>query len=230
MVKLTVPVIGILRGIEASFFGPLMDAAFANGLQAIEVTFNTAHVEKIIARQRPRVLKGKLLGMGTIRNLEEARRAVDAGAMFMVTPNLDPAVIEYGQMHHIPVVAGAFTPTEVYAAWSAGASMVKVFPCSQMGPEYIRDLLGPFDHIPLAAVGGVNRQNLNAYFEAGVTAVGVGSALFGRQAIATQRPEDIGHNVSEFLTALNPSRLNPIVAKVGGLQSQGDQGCSAGPA
>lgn len=203
MVELTVPIIGILRGIEANFFGPLMDAAFDNGLQAIEVTINTLHAEEIVAQQRSRVPQGKLLGMGTIRNLDEAKRAIDSGAMFMVTPNLDTAVIKYARQHHIPVVAGALTPTEVYAAWSAGASMVKVFPCSQLGPDYIRDLLGPFDHIPLAAVGGVTRQNVRTYIQAGAKAVGVGTSLFGRQAIAAKCPEDIGLNVRDFITALN---------------------------
>lgn len=201
--KLTVPVIGILRGIDAGFLGDLMDTAFENGLQAIEVTLNTAGAEAMIARHRPRVPKGKLLGMGTIRNLDEAKKAMDAGAMFMVSPNLDPAVIEYGRAHDLPVVAGALTPTEVYTAWSAGASMIKVFPCSRMGgPDYIRDLLGPYDHIPLAAVGGVSRKNVRTYFQAGVTAVGVSSALFGKQAISNQRLKDIGQNVREFILAL----------------------------
>lgn len=200
--ELNIPVIGILRGIDADFFGSLMDAAFESGLQAIEVTMNTAHAEAIIADQRPRVPEGRFLGMGTIRNLDEAKRAIDAGAMFMVTPNMDPAVIEYAGMHNIPVVAGAMTPTEVYNAWSAGASMVKVFPCGPLGPGYIRDLLGPFDHIPLVAVGGVNRANLHAYFEAGAKAIGVGTSLFGREAIDSRKASEIGSNVRQFISWL----------------------------
>ncbi len=203
--NLSVPVIGILRGIDADFFGVLMDAAFENGLQAIEVTLNTEHAEGIIAQQRQRVPAGKLLGMGTICNLEEAKRAVDAGAMFLVTPNMDPAVIEYAKAQAIPIVAGALTPTEIYTVWSAGATMVKVFPCSQLGPGYIRELRGPLDHIPLVAVGGVTKQNVAAFFKAGATAVGVGASLFGRQAIEHRKPDDIGHNVREFIEAMEMS-------------------------
>ncbi len=203
--NLSVPVIGILRGIDADFFGVLMDAAFENGLQAIEVTLNTEHAEAIIAQQRQRVPAGKLLGMGTICNLEEAKRAVDAGAMFLVTPNMDPAVIEYAKAQAIPIVAGALTPTEIYTVWSAGATMVKVFPCSQLGPGYIRELRGPLDHIPLVAVGGVTKQNVAAFFKAGATAVGVGASLFGRQAIEHRKPDDIGHNVREFIEAMEMS-------------------------
>jgi 2-dehydro-3-deoxyphosphogluconate aldolase/(4S)-4-hydroxy-2-oxoglutarate aldolase len=197
--ELTTPVIGILRGISADFFGPLMDAAFQGGLQAIEVTSNTPGAEAIIAAQRPRVPQGKLLGMGTVCNLETAKRAVDAGAMFLVTPNTDEKVIGFAVERKIPIVAGAFTPTEVYTAWAGGADMIKVFPCTQVGPQYIRDLLGPFDDVPLVAVGGVNRDNVGSYLRSGARAVGVGTSLFGSRAIAQQRPEEIELNVKSFL-------------------------------
>ena len=102
----------------------------------------------------------------------------------------------------IPVIVGAMTPTEVYTAWSAGATMVKVFPCTVLGPQHIRDLLGPFDAIPLVAVGGVDSSNVNAYFEAGAAAVGVGAALFGRQALTDRKPRRIFHNVTQFLSLI----------------------------
>jgi 2-dehydro-3-deoxyphosphogluconate aldolase/(4S)-4-hydroxy-2-oxoglutarate aldolase len=198
-VELTTPVIGILRGISANFFGPLMEAAFHGGLEAIEVTLNTTQAETMIADQRHRVPEGKLLGMGTVCNLDMAKRAVDSGAMFLVTPNTDEKVIDFAIARNIPIVAGAFTPTEVYTAWTSGASLIKVFPCTQVGPQYIRDLLGPFDSAPLVAVGGVTRDNVSAYFKAGARAVGVGTSLFGREAIAQKRTEDIVLNVKSFL-------------------------------
>jgi 2-dehydro-3-deoxyphosphogluconate aldolase/(4S)-4-hydroxy-2-oxoglutarate aldolase len=199
-VNLEPPVIGILRGVQADFFGQLMDAAFEAGLQALEVTYNTPRAQKMITAQVPRVPQGRRLGMGTIRNLEEAKRAVDAGAMFLVTPNTDSAVIAFANRRNIPIVAGAFTPTEVYRAWSEGADMIKVFPCGHPGPDYIRALLGPFDQIPLVAVGGVTRENAGDYLKAGAKAVGVGSALFGSAAIASQKPRDIAANVKDFIT------------------------------
>jgi 2-dehydro-3-deoxyphosphogluconate aldolase/(4S)-4-hydroxy-2-oxoglutarate aldolase len=198
-VKLDPPVIGILRGISGDFFGPLMDAAFEAGLQAIEVTLNTAHAEAMIAAQRSRVPQGRLLGMGTIRNLDEAKRSLDAGAMFLVTPNTDERVIDYAVSRNIPIVAGAFTPTEVYRAWDCGASLIKVFPCNQLGPEYIESLLGPFDQISLAAVGGVTKENVNAFLNAGAKAVGVGSSLFGRQAMELRQADQVKASVKDFL-------------------------------
>ncbi|MBA3007746.1 MAG: hypothetical protein KJ900_10725 [Proteobacteria bacterium] len=91
--ELEVPVIGILRGVEGDFFGDIMQVSFAAGLLAMEITMNTPDAEEIVQRYRPGVPAGRLLGMGTIRNLDEARRAVAAGAMFLVTPNLDTVVI-----------------------------------------------------------------------------------------------------------------------------------------
>lgn len=198
--KLEVPVIGILRGIGSEKFTHLMQAAFAAGLQAIEVTMNTPGAEGIIAANRDRVPAGKYLGMGTICNLQQARKAYESGAMFFVTPNVEPEVIAFARHKDIPVIAGALTPTEVYRAWEAGAAMVKVFPCRALGgPRYIRELRGPFDHIPLVAVGGVTIENVQAHLQAGAAAVGVGISLFGEQAVLAGDWKAVRRNVEEFI-------------------------------
>ena len=198
--QLDVPVIGILRGIEPDFFGPLMEAAFGAGLQAIEITMNTEGAEEIVAANRPKVGPGKYLGMGTIRNVDEAKRGAEAGAMFFVTPNCDPEVIAFARRRNIPVIGGALTPTEVYNAWQAGASMVKVFPCRALGgPRYIRELLGPFDHIPLVAVGGVTIKNARQHLQAGATAAGVGISLFGEKAVSAGDWNTVRKNVETFI-------------------------------
>ena len=198
--QLEVPVIGILRGIGADVFGQLMQAAFAAGLQAIEITMNTFGAEEIMAANRKYVPDGRYLGMGTVRNLAEARKAHAAGAMFFVTPNVEPEVIAFGRDNNIPVIAGGLTPTEVYSAWKAGASMVKVFPCRSLGgPLYIKELRGPFEGIPLAAVGGVTIENASEYFKAGATAVGVGISLFGEQAVQAGDWDAVQENVGKFI-------------------------------
>ena len=192
--------IGILRGIEAGFFQEVMETSFNAGLQAIEITMNTEGALSIVSSNIPNLPEGNLLGMGTIRNIDEAKAAVEAGAMFLVTPNTDTQVIEYAVSKNIPVIAGAFTPTEVYAAWSAGADMIKVFPCGMFGPQYIRELLGPLDQIPLVAVGGITSDNIKEYFKAGAAAVGAGSSLFGKKALAERNLEEIAENVNTFIT------------------------------
>ena len=202
--QLTVPVIGILRGVSADLFGEIMAAAFAAGLEAIEVTMNTEGAEGIVSRFRAAVPEGKYLGMGTIRNVIEAERAKNAGAMFMVTPNLDRMVIARANTHGIPIIAGAFTPTEVYQAWDSGADMVKVFPCRTGGPVYIRELRGPFDRIPLVAVGGVTFANVQEYLAAGAVAVGVGASLFGADAMRQRDMEEVGRNLKQFISRCRP--------------------------
>lgn len=199
--NLTVPVIGILRGVDEAFFPDLMTAAFDAGLQAMEVTMNTAGVERIVGKNQSRVPKGNYLGIGTVRNTDEASRALDAGASFIVTPNTDASVIEYARGRNVPVIAGAFSPTEVYTAWKCGARMVKVFPCGLLGPNYIRELRGPFDDIDLVAVGGVTPENMRDYFDAGVRAVGASSALFGKTALKEKDLKKLSEHVRKFIEA-----------------------------
>jgi 2-dehydro-3-deoxyphosphogluconate aldolase / (4S)-4-hydroxy-2-oxoglutarate aldolase len=200
LLQLETPVIGILRGISADEFRSIMHTSFAAGLQAVEVTMNTKDAERIVAASRAHVPAGNYLGMGTIRNVEEAQRAYDAGAMFFVTPNFDSRVIEFARTKSIPVIAGALTPTEIYKAWAAGAAMVKVFPCRSLGgPSYIRELRGPFESIPLVAVGAVTIENVAEYLQAGAAAVGVGTSLFGEEAVKNGDWNAVGRNVQEFI-------------------------------
>jgi 2-dehydro-3-deoxyphosphogluconate aldolase/(4S)-4-hydroxy-2-oxoglutarate aldolase len=207
MMKLTVPVIGILRGVDEAFFPDLMTAAFDAGLQAMEVTMNTAGAERIVEKNLPRVPKGNFLGIGTVRNTEEVKRAIDSGAAFIVTPNIDAGVIEYARGRNVPIIAGAFSPTEVYTAWTYGAQMVKVFPCGLLGPSYIRELRGPFDDIDLVAVGGVTVENLRDYFDAGVRAVGASSALFGKTSVKEHDLKKLSEHVRKFIEACPLGRL-----------------------
>lgn len=197
--KLDVPVIGIVRGVDEEFFTDIMFASFEAGLSAIELTMNTENAARIVNKLAGRVPAGKLLGMGTIRNLDEAKAAADAGAMFFVTPNLDIEVVKFAVEKKISMIAGALTPTEVYKARAEGADMVKIFPSGLYGPQYFKDLNGPFDDIPLVAVGGVSIDNLKDYFEAGAKAVGVSSALFGSNALKNKKIDRISDNVKIFV-------------------------------
>lgn len=199
MLSLNAPVVGILRGISPGMFGNVMKASFDAGLEAIEITMNTPGAPGILEENRKHVSDGQWLGMGTIRNMSEARTAFDAGAMFFVTPNVDTQVIEFAVSRHIPIIAGALTPTEVYTAWHAGADMVKVFPAGVFGPKYIKDLHGPFDDVPLVAVGGVSITNVRDYLNAGAVAVGVGNILFGAQALKDGSFQEIGDHVQKFI-------------------------------
>jgi 2-dehydro-3-deoxyphosphogluconate aldolase / (4S)-4-hydroxy-2-oxoglutarate aldolase len=131
------------------------------------------------------------LGVGTVRSLEEAKKAVAAGAQFLVSPHTDAALVRCAQEAGILACAGAYTPTEIMQAWQLGADFVKLFPAHLGGPEYVRSLKQVFPEIPLFACGGVDFQNAHDYLKAGASAVGIGSGLWkgvpGQDPIAAIR-------------------------------------------
>ena len=117
------------------------------------------------------------IGVGSVRNVEEAKLVLDAGAQFVVTPITSVKVIEVCVQRKVPIASGAFTPTEIATAWDAGANIVKVFPARVLGPGYIRDVLAPLPYLPLMPTGGIDASNAGEYLRAGAIAVGVGGQL-----------------------------------------------------
>lgn len=180
------PVIGILRNVEADDVKQLLPIYWEEGLTNIEITMNTYGAVQMI-RDGVKAFKGKLnVGAGTVRTLEELESALTAGAQFIVTPVVNPEVIEACYERSIPVFPGAFTPTEVFWAWELGATAVKIFPAEFGGISYVKSLMGPLDNVPMIPTGGVSAENISAFFEAGVYGVGIGSHLFPKAAIATK--------------------------------------------
>ncbi len=128
-----------------------------------------------------------LIGAGTVLSIDAARRAVDAGARFLVCPHTDRELVAWASDRHVPVFPGGMTPTEVYGAWTAGATAVKLFPASVVGPAFVRELRGPLPDIPLVPTGGVRAEDAGAFIRAGAVAVGLGSWLIGDGAAAGVR-------------------------------------------
>jgi 2-dehydro-3-deoxyphosphogluconate aldolase / (4S)-4-hydroxy-2-oxoglutarate aldolase len=124
------------------------------------------------------------IGLGSVRTVREAEQAIEAGAQFIVTPILLPKVIQCCRHANIPIMPGAYTPTEIATAWEAGASMVKVFPARNLGPSYIKDVLAPLPYLRLMPTGGVDLNNMQSYFDAGAKAVGVGGNIIDVKAVA----------------------------------------------
>ncbi|MDA8352407.1 MAG: bifunctional 4-hydroxy-2-oxoglutarate aldolase/2-dehydro-3-deoxy-phosphogluconate aldolase [Firmicutes bacterium] len=174
-------IIAILRGVPRNKVGDVARALTEGGVRLIEVTLNTPEAEEAIQDLRALELPGVSVGAGTVMTPEAAERAQTAGAEYLITPHMDPEVIRYGVDHRLPVIAGAFTPTEVAQADRAGAALVKVFPARAAGPSYFKDLKGPLPQVPLVAVGGIDADNAASYIRSGAVAVGVGSSLVRRE-------------------------------------------------
>ncbi|MEP0713698.1 MAG: bifunctional 4-hydroxy-2-oxoglutarate aldolase/2-dehydro-3-deoxy-phosphogluconate aldolase, partial [Algoriphagus sp.] len=173
------PIVGIIRGQGMETVLNIAQAYEAAGFTSLEVTMNTAGAGLIISKLRDK-FPSLTIGAGTVCSLTELRDAIDAGSQFIVTPIITEAVIEHAVDAHIPIFPGAFTPTEIYKAWSLGASVVKVFPATKLGVEFIKDVLGPLDQVKLLPTGGVSKANIYSFFEAGAFGVGMGSSLIDK--------------------------------------------------
>src|SRR5262249_49806375 len=152
-------VVAIMRHTEASLAVEAADALLRGGVDVVEVTLNTAGAATIIRDLVARFGERMLVGAGAGPSPAALAPALGAGARFSVAPTTAPKVIGLCNQRGVPVVPGAFTPSEVVTAWEVGADLVKVFPVSSVGPRYIRDLRGPLPHIPLVPTGGVTADN-----------------------------------------------------------------------
>ena len=178
------PVIGILRGFGAAEVEALVAAAARGGLKNLEITMDTPDAPALIRLAR-RLAGGAMnVGAGTVLVPEDLRAALDAGAMFIVTPVVVPEVIARCRQERVPVIPGAFSPTEIHTAWRLGADLVKVFPADQLGPAYIRNVKAPLPNVRLVPTGGVTVETIAEYRRAGADGFGVGSPLFAKEKVA----------------------------------------------
>lgn len=177
------PIVGILRGYNQKQTLKIVEVYTKAGFKNIEITMNTPHVINIISAIA-KEYEGRLnIGAGTVLSTNEVDEVITAGGQFIVSPVVDIAVINYCQTKGVPIFPGAYTPTEIYQAWKAGARMVKVFPARNLGPTYIKDVLAPLDELALMPTGGVNLDNFDAYLNAGAKAFGMGGLLFDKGLI-----------------------------------------------
>lgn len=171
------PVVAVLRAADATAYAPVVDALLAGGVTHIEVTLSTPGTLAEVPRLFERFGSSAHIGVGTVTDPEQARRAVDTGCGYIVTPTTNPAVIEVAVQAGLPVFPGGFTPTELQAGWALGATAVKVFPASQLGPGYVADLRGPFPGIEVVPSGGVSIDGALDWLRAGACAVSLGGPL-----------------------------------------------------
>ena len=202
------PLLGILRGITPVELSPLFESLIAGGLETVEITMNTPGAGDLIQTAVKRYGRQMTIGAGTVLSLKDLKTALKAGATFIVSPVVVPPVIEYCAKRKIPVFPGALTPQDIYEAWEAGASMVKVFPAGCFGPDYFRELKGPFPRIDLLACGGVTKENLKAYFQNGASAIAVGGSVFRKDWIAAKKFTLIRKKLHAYLDVLKRCPLS----------------------
>ena len=177
-----VPIIGIVRNISLATIKQIMPLYKEAGLTSIEITMNTMGAADIIHFVR-RNYPGLNVGAGTVCTEKDLIKALHAGAQFIVTPVTDKKIIHACVKEKLPVFPGAFTPTEIYKAWTLGASMVKLYPAKTLGPGYIKDIKAPFNQIKLLPTGGIGLDDIASFRQAGADGFGIGSPLFNAALI-----------------------------------------------
>ena len=195
-------VIAVIRASQRAQGYQMAKAIAAGGMQLIEVTWDSDQSADLIGQLRSE-LPGCTIGTGTLLTLENLKQAIAAGAQFVFTPHINPAMIQAAVQLGVPIVPGALTPTEIVTAWSMGASCVKVFPVQAVGgASYIRSLQGPLSHIPLIPTGGVTVENAKEFLLSGAIAVGLSSQLFPQQLVAVGNWEAIAQRAGQLMQEL----------------------------
>jgi len=172
-------VVAILRASDASRAEAVAEVLLANGVRSLELTLTTKGALEVVERLAGSVPAGTDLGVGTVLTADDVGRSVDAGARFVVSPSVVPEVIEAATRHRIASYPGAFTPTEIHAAWRAGASAVKLFPGGALSPGYLKAVRAPLPDVPVIPTGGIGLDTIGSWLDAGAVAVGLGGPLIG---------------------------------------------------
>jgi 2-dehydro-3-deoxyphosphogluconate aldolase/(4S)-4-hydroxy-2-oxoglutarate aldolase len=198
--------VAVIRTDSAERAFSIADAVIAGGFRVIEITCSFPAVAEVIASLASSNESDLLIGAGTILIPEQAREAVAAGARFLVSPCVLPDVIDAARESEVAMLPGAFTPTEIYNAWSLGADIVKIFPAVRFGPEYLRAIRGPLPHIPIMPTSGVDASNVAEWFRAGAVAVGAVSSVLDPELIEKRDWDALTNRAREFIDAVRAAR------------------------
>lgn len=197
--------IAIMRGVEKGQAALVAEALFRGGIRCLEVTFNQrhglhcSHTREIISDLNQRFGSRMHIGAGTVMSVEQVQAAYEGGASFILAPNVNRSVIEEAGRLQMASIPGALTPSEIADAYAYGASLVKLFPAGDMGISYCKSVMSPINHIPMIAVGGIDKENLSEYLQIGFTGVGISSGLIDKGMISKERYEELEILAKQFV-------------------------------
>jgi 2-dehydro-3-deoxyphosphogluconate aldolase/(4S)-4-hydroxy-2-oxoglutarate aldolase len=200
-------IVPVVRAASAAQAIAAAEAVCAGGISVVEVTMTVPGAVEVIAQLVKTMGSAVLVGAGTVLDAGSARRCLDAGAQFLVSPGFDLETVKFANSQGVPMIAGALTPTEVITAWNAGSDLVKIFPCGNVGgAKYIKALKGPLPQIPMIPTGGVNLTTAAEFIQAGSAAVGVGGELILAAALKSGNTREITELAKQYVSIVREAR------------------------
>jgi 2-dehydro-3-deoxyphosphogluconate aldolase/(4S)-4-hydroxy-2-oxoglutarate aldolase len=203
---LSAGVVAVIRAQSKDQLPSIAQALLDGGVPTIEVTMSTPKALAGIEALADSLGDKAIIGVGTVLDAHTARDAIAAGAQFVVSPILDEDIIATTKRYGKISIPGAFTPTEILRAWTAGADIVKVFPSTSLGPQYFKDILAPLPQVRLTPTGGVDLTNAAEWIKAGAACLGAGSSLVTKDALAKSDWPSITTNARAFIQAVATAR------------------------
>ncbi|HNX05803.1 MAG TPA: bifunctional 4-hydroxy-2-oxoglutarate aldolase/2-dehydro-3-deoxy-phosphogluconate aldolase [Opitutales bacterium] len=194
----------------------LLEALMRGGVTAAELTMTMPDAPRLLSENKKRFAGALSLGMGTVTDAASARAALEAGAEFLVSPFPVFEALRLAQAACVPMVMGAFSPSEVYQAWKAGADFVKIFPLNVAGIGYLKDIRGPLPGVKLFPTGGITLENVSEVIEAGAVGCGVGGALVKKGLIAAGKWDELAALAKRFVDAVRGARARVASKEDGG--------------
>ena len=195
-------VVAVIRADDPTKLQRIIEALREGGVSALEITMTVPGALGIIEQTAATMGDEVLLGVGSVLDPETARLAILSGARYVVSPMFKPSIIEMAHRYNVPAMPGCFTPTEILEAHEAGADMVKVFPANILGMKFFKAVKAPMPHLQLMPTGGVSLTNAGEWLASGAAAVGVGSALLDKKAIAEERYDQLSDNARRIVQSI----------------------------
>lgn len=198
--------VAVIRLSDSKKLIKVAEAIYKGGVSGIEITMTVPDAIRVIENASREIGSYMNVGVGTVLDPETAQKAIDAGAKYVVSPIFKKSIIDIAHKNGVPAVPGAFTPTEIQTAYECGADIVKVFPANVVGMAFFKDVLAPLPHLNLMPTGGVTLTNAGDWLKAGACAVGVGSALLDKNAVASENYQALTDNAKTLMESISKAR------------------------
>jgi 2-dehydro-3-deoxyphosphogluconate aldolase / (4S)-4-hydroxy-2-oxoglutarate aldolase len=204
-------IVAVIRKIERQQISDVISALVEGGITGIEVTVDSEDAFGAISEAKKRYGSSAVIGAGTVLDGETAKMAIHAGADFLFSPTLCEETIRVSNRYGKIAIPGVFTPTEIIKAYEWGADLVKVFPASVLGPEFIKDVRGPLPHVPMMPTGGITLDNVADYIRAGAVAAGVGGSLLKKELLISRDMRGLTELADQFVTIIKNTRSSTTI-------------------